>query len=180
MLAARLRDEGIEAVYSSDLQRVYETAEIATAGSGLPIHRTADLREASFGTWQGKRWADVEREFPKEVANYRRDYGHYAPPGGESLTSLRRRSAGAFQRIVGDHRGQTVALFLHGGPCRAILAEVLGIEVTKGRRIGMSNASVHAVEVDGDEMRIVLMNDTGHLKGRGASLGVFEARESDG
>jgi len=178
-LADRLRGEGIEAAYSSDLIRVYETAEIALAGSGLSIHKTADLREVSFGAWQGKRWADVEGEFPQEVLHYRQNYGRYAPPGGESLMALRRRSVAAFQRIIGDHRGQTVALFAHGGPCRAILAEVLGLDVAKARRFGMGNASVHVVEVDGDEARIVLLNDTGHLKGTGASLSVFEARASD-
>ncbi|OGG57171.1 MAG: hypothetical protein A3F84_04240 [Candidatus Handelsmanbacteria bacterium RIFCSPLOWO2_12_FULL_64_10] len=178
-LADRLRGEGIEAAYSSDLIRVYETAEVALAGSRLPIHRTADLREVSFGAWQGKRWADVEGEFPQEVLHYRQHYGHYAPPGGESLMALRRRSVAAFHRIIGDHRGQTVALFSHGGPCRAILAEVLGLDVTKARRFGMGNASVHVVEVDGDEAQIVLLNDTGHLKGTGASLSVFEARADE-
>lgn len=178
-LAERLRGEGIEVAYSSDLIRTYETAEIALAGSGLPIHRTADLREISFGAWQGKRWAEIEREFPQEVLHYRQHYGHYAPPGGESLMALRRRSVAAFHRIVGDHRGQSVALFSHGGPCRAILAEVLGLDAAKARRFGMSNASVHVVEVDGDETRVVLLNDTGHLKGTGAPLSVFEARASD-
>jgi probable phosphoglycerate mutase len=175
-LATRLSGEGIEAVYSSDLSRACETAEIALAGSGLQIHRTADLREASFGAWQGKRWTDVEREFPQEVSHYRRDYGHYAPPGGESLTALRRRSVAAFHRIAGDHRGQTVALFSHGGPCRVILADVLSLDVTKVRRLGMSNASVHLVEMNGDEAWIALLNDTGHLKGEHAPLSVFEAR----
>jgi probable phosphoglycerate mutase len=179
-LAERLRDEGIEAAYSSDLARVYETAEIALAGSGLPIHRLVDLREISFGAWQGKRWAEVEREFPQEVLHYRQSEGRYAPPGGESLTDLRRRAVAAFQRIVGDHRGQTVALFSHGGPCRAILSEVLGIDAVRGRRFGMSNASVHVVEVDEGEARIVLLNDTGHLKGTAAPLSVFEARRGDG
>lgn len=178
-LADRLRGEGIEVVYSSDLIRVYETAETALAGSKLPIHRTVDLREVSFGAWQGKRWADVEREFPQEVQHYRQHYGHYAPPGGESLMALRRRSVAAFQRIIGDHRGQTVALFSHGGPCRAILAEVLGLDIAKARRFGMSNASVHVVEAGDNEARIVLLNDTGHLKGTGASLSVFEARAAD-
>ena len=178
-LTERLRDEGIEAAYSSDLVRVYETAEIALAGSGLPIHRTTDVREVSFGVWEGKRWVDVEREFPQEVLHYRQNYGHSAPPGGESLTALRRRSVAAFQRIVGDHRGQTVVLFSHGGPCRAILAEVLGLDVTMSRRFGMSNASVHVVEVDEGEARITLLNDTGYLNGTGAPLSVFEARRGD-
>ncbi len=180
LLTARLSGEGIEAAYASDLSRTYETAELALAGLNLPIHRTADLREASFGVWEGKRWAEVEREFPEEIARYRRELGRHAPPGGESLTDVRERAVRAFRRISADHRDQAVALFSHGGPCRAILAHVLGLDVTQARRFGMGNASVHVVEGDGDDAQVALLNDTGHLKGECAPLSVFQARNPDG
>ena len=180
LLTARLSGEGIEAAYASDLSRTYETADLALAGRNLPVHRTADLREASFGVWEGKRWAEVEREFPQEVERYRREYGRYAPPGGESLIEVRARSVGAFHRISADHRGQTVGVFSHGGPCRAILAHVLGLEATQARRFGMGNASIHIVEWNGDDAQVALLNDTGHLKGECAPLSVFQARNPDG
>lgn len=179
-LRARLAGEGIEAAYSSDLSRVYETARIALADPDLPIHRTAELREVSFGDWEGKRWAEVEQAFPEEVARYRREFGQYAPPGGESLTALRERAIRVFRRISADHRDRVVAVFSHGGPCRAILAHVLGLDVTRSRRFGMGNASVHVIEGNGDDAQVVLLNDTGHLKGECAPLSVFQARNSDG
>jgi hypothetical protein len=43
----------------------------------------------------------------------------------------------------------------------------------------MSNASVHAVKVEGNDAQIVLLNDTGHMTGECAPLSVFQARTSD-
>jgi 2,3-bisphosphoglycerate-dependent phosphoglycerate mutase len=179
-LAERLAGEGIQAVYSSDLDRACETARIALPGPGMEARRMPELREAAFGVWQGRRWADLEREAPREVLRYRGENGDYAPPGGESPIDLRARSVAAFARILDEEEGRTVAVFSHGGPCRMILADLLGVAMPRVRRLAMSNASVHSVKVEGDDAQVVLLNDTAHLTGECAPLSVFQARTSDG
>jgi 2,3-bisphosphoglycerate-dependent phosphoglycerate mutase len=52
-LGRRRRDDGLGAVFTSDLARAVETAEIAFAGTGLPIHRDARLRECNYGELNG-------------------------------------------------------------------------------------------------------------------------------
>ena len=52
-LGRRRRDDGLGAVFTSDLARAVETAEIAFAGSELPIHRDARLRECNYGELNG-------------------------------------------------------------------------------------------------------------------------------
>lgn len=176
LLVGRLGGQGIQAVYASDLSRALDTARIALEGLGLEIRATSDLREASFGAWEGMGWNQVETEFPEEVARYRREFGTYAPPGGESLAQVRERAVRAFDRISAENPGATLSIFSHGGPCRAILSKILGMEVRGSRRLGMSNASVHIVEREGKESRVTLLNDTGHLSGECAPLSVFQTR----
>jgi broad specificity phosphatase PhoE len=52
-LGVRRRHDGIAAVFTSDLARAVETAEIAFAESGIPIYRDARLRECNYGDLNG-------------------------------------------------------------------------------------------------------------------------------
>src|SRR5690349_20860940 len=48
-LGQRRRDDGIAAVFASDLRRAAETAEIAFAGSDIPVLLDWRLRECDYG-----------------------------------------------------------------------------------------------------------------------------------
>jgi broad specificity phosphatase PhoE len=61
-LGARRRDDGLVAVFTSDLARAVETAAIAFAGSQLPVHADPRLRECDYGDWNG---ALVEKLEPR-------------------------------------------------------------------------------------------------------------------
>ncbi|MBB0229720.1 histidine phosphatase family protein [Streptomyces calidiresistens] len=76
-LGARRRDDGISAVFVSDLARAVTTARIAFAGTGIPVHRDARLRECDHGSFTGRPVA--------EVAAARRDRLDRPFPGGESV-----------------------------------------------------------------------------------------------
>jgi broad specificity phosphatase PhoE len=61
-LGTRRRDDGIAAVFTSDLGRAVETAMIAFGGSGLPIHRDWRLRECNYGELNGMPVSTLESE----------------------------------------------------------------------------------------------------------------------
>jgi broad specificity phosphatase PhoE len=83
-LGERRRDDGIAAVFCSDLHRAVETAEIAFAGSGIPIHRDARLRECDYGELNG---APVERIDATRLERIEVPF-----PGGESYMDVVRRT----------------------------------------------------------------------------------------
>ena len=55
-LGERRRNDGIRAVFTSDLRRAVETAEIAFADTGVPILHDWRLRECNYGTGNGMPW----------------------------------------------------------------------------------------------------------------------------
>ena len=68
IVAGRLRAYPIRAIYSSDLLRAFETAQIVGQRLGLaPIAEPA-LRESDIGAWTGLTWADITERFPDQVA----------------------------------------------------------------------------------------------------------------
>src|SRR5438876_6692501 len=52
-LADALADQPIEAIYSSDLRRAHETAQIVAQRQGLEVLVDPDLRERDVGEWSG-------------------------------------------------------------------------------------------------------------------------------
>lgn len=53
-LGARRRDDGLAAIYTSDLRRAVETAEIAFRGSPIPVLQDPRLRECNYGALNGR------------------------------------------------------------------------------------------------------------------------------
>jgi broad specificity phosphatase PhoE len=119
-LAERVADMGIASLWSSDLSRASETAEIIGARVGLPVRLDARLREADRGVWEGRLFEDVERDEPEPYAHWMRAGESFRFPGGESLREQSDRVDAALEDI---HRtGELPALVVcHGGSIRVML-----------------------------------------------------------
>jgi broad specificity phosphatase PhoE len=110
-LAEELADDELEAIYSSDLSRARETAEIVGERLGLPVVLDPDLREKDWGTWEGL--TAVERDRVDFV--------------GESTEAHQERTLEALRRISGRHPGDGLILVVtHGGSMRRVQTAALG------------------------------------------------------
>ena len=84
-LAERVGGDGIASLWSSDLARASETAEIVGARIGLEPRLDARLREGNRGNWEGHLFAEIERQDPERYAAWMRAGAGFRFPGGESL-----------------------------------------------------------------------------------------------
>ena len=109
-LAESLAGDGIAAIYSSDLSRARETAEIVAVRVGLPVNVEPDLREKNWGSWEGLTPAE-------------RDAVEYV---GESTAAHRDRTLQALLAIAERHPGERVLVVTHGGSVRRVQAAVSG------------------------------------------------------
>ena len=80
-VAARLAAAGADAIYSSDLCRALESAEIIAQRLGLQVHACRALRERSYGAWEGLTRQEVEERFPESWAQWRRRPTRIVPKG---------------------------------------------------------------------------------------------------
>jgi broad specificity phosphatase PhoE len=119
-LAERVADDGIVSLWSSDLSRARETAEIVGARLGLQPRLDARLREAWRGRWEGHRFIDIERDEPDLYAAWRRAGPEWRFPGGESLLEQQQRVLACVEEI--HAAGELPALVVcHGGAIRVML-----------------------------------------------------------
>lgn len=112
-LAEQLRLVPFDAVYSSDLQRAHETAEIVAAPHGVPVVADPGLREIDIGSWSGLTRAEIEERFPGGER-----------PDGETREQHAARVLAAVERIARDNAGRRILLVTHGGTMRALHGHV--------------------------------------------------------
>lgn len=175
LLGVRLRDEGIEAIYTSPLARAVETAGLicgAWGGSSIrPVARDG-LREIRHGHWEGRTRADVEARFASEYAAWEADPFTFAPEGGESGVQVLARALPVIREIVtgtGTVRpGSRFLVVSHKATIRLVLSSLLGIDARGYRdRLDQAPAALNVLDFkDPVHARLMLFNDTSHYADR--------------
>jgi broad specificity phosphatase PhoE len=153
----------IDAVVSSPLQRAAVTAALAAAELGLTIATDDDLRETDFGEWEGFTLAEIHERWPAAVAAWQHN-PQQAPPGGESFADTAHRVHQACDRLLRDHRGQTVLVVSHITPIKILLCRALNVPLATIYRIYLGSACINEIQWHGHEFAAVRrVNDTSHL-----------------
>jgi broad specificity phosphatase PhoE len=122
-LGARRRDDGLAAVFSSDLGRAIETAEIAFAGSELSPHHDWRLRECNYGELNGAPVADIEAERVRRIEE--------PFPGGESYQQVVERTRDFLNDLFPELDGARVLLIAHSANRWALQHLLLGAPLEK-------------------------------------------------
>jgi broad specificity phosphatase PhoE len=107
-LGRRRHNDGIEAVFTSDLGRAVETVELAFGGSGIPVYLDARLREVDYGRWNGMPVSRLEVQRARRIS---RPF-----PGGESYQQVVDRVASFLEELARDWDGARVLLVGHTRP----------------------------------------------------------------
>jgi broad specificity phosphatase PhoE len=132
-LADGLDGTSLAALYSSDLRRASETAEIVASRLGLAVTVDPALREIDVGSWEGFTLAELETRFPEAVARWEQR-GEHGWEGGESHDEMAARVRAAVQSIAARHEGEEILVVTHGGPIRALKAFAAGLDYPRNRR----------------------------------------------
>jgi probable phosphoglycerate mutase len=103
-LALAVADEGISAVYSSDLLRALETAQAVARGCDRAITTDAGLRERGFGVFEGLSYDEINKRWPVQAERWRKRDPDFGADGGETLRQFYERSVGTVRRLAALHR----------------------------------------------------------------------------
>ncbi|MCL4514108.1 MAG: histidine phosphatase family protein [Firmicutes bacterium] len=166
----------IDALYSSDLPRALETAEIIAKAFPRPLEVRTDagLREMNFGAWEGLTFDEIQKRYQELARTWLADPAQVRPPGGEAYAEVETRAVTALQTIAANHVGETVAVVTHGGPLRALIRHYLDSPPEAAWRFELSTGGISQVNFlwgggvsRWDEFvekhEVVVINDVAHL-----------------
>lgn len=192
-LAAALTGLQVDAIYSSDLSRVSETARIALSGTDIDSEVTDGatsqttqamidaiqwderLREIDFGKFEGLTYAEIKAQYPDELATWEADRNHNAH-GGERIDDVIARVTAFYDGLRQAHLTpeahpdpqappqQRVLVFAHGGTIGILLALMLGADPHRWWQFRLYNTAISEVLVYDRAAILTRFNDTYHLR----------------
>ena len=141
----------IEAVYTSDLKRAYETAKITFADNLDLINKTPLLREASFGEVEGMHIDELLSKYSTKFWDIHKggvEDDDFSYPGGESRKEVRERLISFIDELRARSEHNTIALSTHGGALRSIIHHYLP---EQSELIKIPNCVVYKITFEGEE-----------------------------
>jgi probable phosphoglycerate mutase len=162
-VASVLGSEKFDAIYSSDLQRVQQTAAPTAKRLGMPVVLDPALRERHYGMFETLTYAEVREKHPEDYARFRDKELDYGFRTGESLRTFNERSLACIDAIVHRHAGQRVLVFTHGGVLEMVYRRAKGTGLTSVRNFEIPNAALNMVEVSGTAWNVMQWAERAHL-----------------
>ncbi len=162
--AKRLKGEGIKVVYSSDLKRASQTAQIIAKASKARFVPEPCLEEMILGAWQGKTIDEVRRLFPRSYAAWKRAPSKARIPGWEGVPRFNARVRKAFKSIIEDNPDSDVCVVTHWGVIAAFFSMVMKMDFDGFfKKVRIDNCGINKVSFRKGEAIIQCINDTLHL-----------------
>jgi len=119
-IAKRLQNVQFDAIFSSDLARAKETAEIIAAGRNLEVITNGAIRERSFGEhMSGNQKREIEKEL--EGLDEKEKFAFKYFPNGESGLDVVERFEKFLKQIINEYKNKTILLVTHGYVMRSFL-----------------------------------------------------------
>lgn len=126
ILAELLDKEAVDVIYSSDLSRAKQTAEIIGRKKGVEVFCDSRLRECAFGVLEGLTKEEIFSKYGflteslLALKNPSYDFGKY---GGESRDEVLSRHRSFVDELKQKHQDKTVLVVGHGRGLNTFLFE---------------------------------------------------------
>ena len=145
-LAELLSTARLSSVHCSDLQRAKTMADIIAKRSNLEVQESSAWREIDMGEWEGRTFAAIHHEAPELVTQLINDPASFMYPHGESFAGFTARVRLALDQLLKTHDNSNIALITHGGVCRVIVGDALGMPAQNWLRLAQDYGCLNVID----------------------------------
>lgn len=162
-----LKDTPFEAVYTSTSKRTKDTAVYILADRNIEIRALEELKEMSFGTWEGVTVMELDEKYPEERAKILHSPETYSAEvnGGETYYELAERLLQGVEKIISETKSGNILVVSHGMALTLLLYLLQDGTVEDHRKEAprILNTSISVVDYENGEFTLRKLNEVGHL-----------------
>lgn len=160
-LALRLKNVKIDAIFSSDLKRAKETAQIINKYHNTKIKFSKNLRERNFGIFQGK----PKESLLKAASRSGVDFHNYTPKNGESCLEVQKRAISFLNKVIKKYPKCTVLFSAHGAVIMELLFYFTKLHRSRFKELWQDIAALNVIEISPKgKHKIKIINSVSHLE----------------
>lgn len=169
IVGKRLKGYNIGKMYSSNMKRAIQTAEIINNHLNVEIIVSNDIREIHMGACDTEGWAYLRQNYPDFIEEYNKHETDLSyPPDGECGEDVWNRASKLIDKIVNSEL-ENVVVVTHGGVIRSILCGILQLNQARRFCLGTppENCSISIVKYNKNTNKFYIhsFNDYAHLEG---------------
>jgi broad specificity phosphatase PhoE len=153
ILVESLANIHFDAIFSSDLDRAYETAYAVGKQHGIKVHIEERLREINLGEWEGLTGEEIQRLYPAEWQDREMFPLEARPPGGESMFELAVRIIPAVTDIARRYPSGRVLIVSHGVALAVIICHTQGLPLERSFDYIPENAVPVTIDWEGADLQ---------------------------
>ncbi len=173
-LAQALKNERVDAIYTSPLRRAQETAHAISRFHQVEVVTLDGLKELDVGEVDGMTYDDMKIYHSEFFTKWMADFTSVRLPGGGTVPELRDQCCAAVkdirekQQTVGGEKcgdeDKVVVAVTHFFPIMCIICDSLGMDLSYCRRLRLDVASMCTLDFHPERTVLVSFNDTCHLR----------------
>lgn len=163
-LSYRLKSENIDAIYSSDLKRAYETANIIGEELNIDVTPMESFREIAFGHWEGIEIDKINSANEKEHQTWLKEPHKFKMEGAETLYEIQKRAMSGVSLVLNKNPGKNILIVSHGTTLKTIILGLLDMDLKYYNKLTLGNVSLTIIEFRDYNRVLKLLNDTCHLR----------------
>ncbi|MCC7353832.1 MAG: histidine phosphatase family protein [Anaerolineae bacterium] len=145
-LGRRLAHLNIATIYSSEVQRAWETAQAIAGPHGLTPIVEPGLIELDCKGWEGRSRAELEANDPAWRA-FRVNPKGVRAPGGEEISEVRARVVAALEAIAARHPHGLIVAVSHADPLKAGATQYVGVDLAYLHHLAIDTASLSVLSL---------------------------------
>lgn len=142
LLAAALRGQRFDAIYSSPLQRARMLASELARSTGSPMQIDERLTEMAQGAWEGLYLDEIQERYPDLYDQWYREPNRVRFPQGEELREVQGRAMSVLSGLYERYESGHIAVITHSVVIQVVVAAALRLSLRDIHRIRISNASI--------------------------------------
>ena len=147
-VAYELRKMPIDCIFSSELSRSIETAELIAIEHNLKIRKMKSLNELNQGVWQGLTLTEIKRRYKKQYLLWKTAPLMTKPPQGESVKDAYDRVISCVMNIVQKNKGKVICLVAHEVAIAFIKCYYQNLDVNDMWDIVFNEAQWEQIEIE--------------------------------